>query len=120
MTKLMEKLEKVTEERKQKERTLLKLYEEEGKTMDSSDDEDNINFEFQSSDKNWMFLVFKSFKKYYFIIFEMIREDFSMYYKFHLHIILHFVSTSLFLCLHNWICSKNPSSEITCVPFKLQ
>ncbi|CAL2037686.1 unnamed protein product [Caenorhabditis brenneri] len=45
MAKLMEKLEKVTEERKQKERTLLKLYEEEGKTLEEdedSDDEDSM------------------------------------------------------------------------------
>ncbi|UMM25773.1 hypothetical protein L5515_005457 [Caenorhabditis briggsae] len=42
MTKLMEKLEKVTEERKQKERTLLHLYSEEGNTMeDDSDGEDD-------------------------------------------------------------------------------
>ncbi|EGT45798.1 hypothetical protein CAEBREN_20741 [Caenorhabditis brenneri] len=46
MAKLMEKLEKVTEERKQKERTLLKLYEEEGKTLEEdedSDDEDSMS-----------------------------------------------------------------------------
>ncbi|CAO4371785.1 unnamed protein product [Caenorhabditis nigoni] len=44
MTKLMEKLEKVTEERKQKERTLLHLYSEEGKTMeeDDSDGEEDV------------------------------------------------------------------------------
>uniref|UniRef100_A0A1I7U3Q0 Uncharacterized protein n=1 Tax=Caenorhabditis tropicalis TaxID=1561998 RepID=A0A1I7U3Q0_9PELO len=48
MAKLMEKLEKVTEERKQKERTLLKLYEEEGKTLEDSEDEeedDVVTFE---------------------------------------------------------------------------
>lgn len=43
MTKLLEKLEIVSEERKQKERMLLKLYEEEGKTMDSSDEEEDLN-----------------------------------------------------------------------------